>query len=128
MELSIQPEMYTPDVDFSGNYIECMTIHCPNGMYCPCGSRKDKIFKTSSQMMAHMKTKMHQKWLVQLNWNKTNYFRENEELKETIRIQKQMLTKLENDIQTKILTIDFLTKMVQQSQVAHTNVNLLNYD
>jgi len=70
--------------------------------------------------MTHIKTKNHQKWLSNLNLNKVNYYIENEKLQETIQNQRLIIAKLEKDINTKNMTIDYL------SQQLNTNTNNKN--
>jgi len=81
----------------------------------------------------HIKTKSHQTWLVSLNFNKANYYIENNILKDTVQNQKLIIAKLEKDVQTKIMTIDYLTQQINQlNQVnqiqCKTVSNLLEFD
>ena len=56
MELVIEPGIYSPSIDETGNYIDRIPKLSKNeGINCPC-SRKDKIYNFSQ----HMKTKCHQ--------------------------------------------------------------------
>ena len=75
-----------------------------------------------------MKTKTHQKWLANLNLNKTNYFVENISLKETINNQKQIISKLEKELQNRTLTIDYLTKQLVVKNNCEIVNNLLEFD
>ena len=75
-----------------------------------------------------MKTKTHQKWLANLNLNKTNYFVENISLKETINNQKQIIQKLENELHNRTLTIDDLTKQLVVKNNCEIVNNLLEFD
>lgn len=128
MELIVEPEVYAPSIDEIGNYIDKIppfnTIK--HGIRCPCGSRKDKTFDTSSTFSAHIKTKTHQKWLINLNLNKANFYIENETLKNTVQNQRLVIAKLDRDLQNKIMTIDYLT---QQLSINNKVVNnLINFD
>jgi septal ring factor EnvC (AmiA/AmiB activator) len=129
MELTIEPEMYCPSIDEMGNYID--KLPCFNainyGVRCPCGSRKDKIYNSLAVFAAHTKSKCHQKWLNHININKTNYYSENETLKNTIQNQKWIIAKMEKDIKTKIMTIDYLTQQITNLQETNMTVeNLLD--
>jgi hypothetical protein len=119
MELVTETEMYAPSIDECGNYID--KIPSSNtmkyGIRCPCVCRKDKIYDTYGTFSAHTKTKMHQKWLNQLNLNKANFYIENEKLKETIQNQRLMLAKNEKEIQKKTMTIDYLTQQLTGKSV-----------
>jgi len=128
MELIVEPEVYAPSIDEIGNYIDKIppfnTIK--HGIRCPCGSRKDKTFDTSTTFSAHIKTKTHQKWLINLNLNKANFYIENETLKNTVQNQRLVIAKLDRDLQNKIMTIDYLT---QQLSINNKVVNnLINFD
>ena len=76
MELVVEPDVYSPSVDNVGNYIDKIPSFntIKKGLICPCGSRKDKFYETHISFSAHIKSKIHQKWLDGLNTNKINYF------------------------------------------------------
>lgn len=128
MELATQPDIYSPTIDDKGNYVDnipSITI-VKKGILCCCGSRKDKIYNTTSMFSNHTKTKCHQKWLSELNLNKANYYIENEKNKEVIQNQRLIIAKLEKDIQTKIMTIDYLTQQLKPN--CKIVDNLLDFD
>ena len=83
MELIAEPDIYSPNIDEHGNYIDKVPqFHIiKKGVSCPCGSRKDKTYNTTSLFTSHIKTKCHQKWLENLNQNKANMYIDNERLK-----------------------------------------------
>jgi hypothetical protein len=125
MDLVVEPDLYAPNIDESGNYIDA--IPCMRkGLRCPCGSRKDKIYETHSVFSAHVKTKTHQKWLTILNQNKANYYVENISLKETIDNQRLIIARLEADMNQRIRTIDYLTEQLTKKNA--TVDNLLDMD
>jgi hypothetical protein len=135
MELVEEPDIYSPNVDQNGNYIDRIPSFCliKKGLRCPCGSRKDKIYETNQIFSAHIKTKTHQKWIDSLNLNKVNYYIENENLKETLMNQRLIIAKFEKDLQNKLMTIDYLTtelcKKEKQSKLLNEkfeNINLLD--
>jgi hypothetical protein len=133
MELVLEPDIYAPSVDESGNYIDKIPAFnmIKKGLICPCGSRKDKSYDTSSKFSVHTKSKSHQKWLSNLNANKVNYYVENEKLMETIKNQRIIIAKLEKDVSNKILTIDYLTQQLNHNKPLLKNVpigNLLEFD
>ena len=76
MELVVEPDIYSPSIDDKGNYIDRIPSFniIKKGLLCPCGARKDKIYESHTVFASHIKTKVHQSWLVTLNFNKTNYF------------------------------------------------------
>jgi hypothetical protein len=121
MELSLTSDVYSPNIDETGNYIDkipSFNNHKP-GISCPCGSRKDKVYANASMFSAHIKTKSHQTWIASLNANKTNHLTENASMKELIHNQRMIIAKLEKDIQVKIMTIDCLTQLL--SKITHDN-------
>ena len=134
MELVIEPDIYSPSMDNHGNYIDRIpSFHIiKKGVLCPCGTRKDKIYDTYSIFSAHTKTKNHQKWLMNLNLNKANYYVENEELKTTIQNQRLIIAKMEKDMNHKMMTIDYLTEQLCKNNHVNTHVNstinLLDFD
>ena len=134
MELVVEPDVYTPSIDENGNYIDKIPSFSiiKKGLLCPCGSRKDKIYDSRSVFMSHIKTQIHQKWLSSLNLNKANYYIENEKLSETIQNQRIIIAKLEKDVNTKIMTIDYLTQQLNKKQDNKGNgvsvSNLLDFD
>lgn len=131
MELVVEPDFYSPSIDEHGNYIDKIPSFniIKKGLYCLCGARKDKVYETYSMFATHIKCKNHIKWLEKLNLNKANYYVENEELKIIVNNQKIIIAKLEKDIQTKIMTIDYLTHHCNQNQSNSKTVNnLLDFD
>jgi len=46
MELALEPDMYAPSINESGNYVDKVpSFHVvKKGLYCLCGSRKDKLY------------------------------------------------------------------------------------
>ena len=125
MELVVEPDVYSPNIDESGNYIDAIP-YMRKGLRCPCGSRKDKIYETHSVFSAHVKTKTHQKWLTALNQNKANYYVENISLKETIDNQRLIIARLEVDMNQRLRTIDYLTEQLTKKNA--TVDNLIDMD
>ena len=124
MDITLTPDMYTPFVDSNGNYIDSIPI-IKHGLYCPCGSRKDKVYEKSSKFAAHVKTKLHQKWLLSLNHNKANYYVEMFKNKEIVESQQKIIAQLEQQLQKNLLLVDYLTEQLTRKQNA-TTFDLLN--
>jgi len=121
MELVTEPDLYAPCVDDDGKYIDKVPSfnNLKHGLRCPCGTRKDKCYTTNTTFTAHIKTKTHQKWLEELNLNKSNYFVEHEKLKEDVQNQRLIIARLEKELNNKMMelkskniTIDYLTKQL----------------
>lgn len=134
MDLTITPDTYTPSVDCDGNYIDNIP-NIVNGLFCPCGSRKNKTYDNTSKFHTHIKSKTHQKWLINLNQNKANHYVELLKNKELVINQQKIIAQLENKLHNKSLTIDYLTEQLSQisSKKNNTdnkdnNVNLIDFD
>jgi len=129
MDLTITPENYVPSIDDKGNYIDVVPKNFKNGLFCICGSRKDHIYENSIKFSNHIKTKKHQQWIYILNQNKANHYSELLQTKELIENQKQIIQKMDNDIQKKNLTIDYLTELLEikkKEKINHNTYDLLN--
>jgi len=122
MELVVESDIYTPNIDDNGNYIDKIPSfnNIKNGLRCPCGTRKDKTYDCASYFSSHIKTQTHKKWLSDMNLNKKNHYVENIGLKETVNNQKLIIARLEKEINIKSKTIDYLT----QQLVTHDNNNI----
>ena len=131
MELAVESDIYSPSIDDKGNYVDRIPSfnNIKNGLRCPCGTRKDKTYDCTTYFSNHIKTKSHQKWLSDMNTNKSNFFLENISLKDTISNQKQIIGKLEKEIQVKLKTIDYLTQQMTMKDANYNTVNnLLDFD
>lgn len=128
MDITITPDTYTPSVNSEGNYIDSIPI-IKNGLYCPCGSRKDKTYENVSKFATHIKTKTHQKWLANLNQNKANYYVEMLTNKELVENQKKIISQLENQLYKKTLTIDYLTEqLTTKTKQQKCDIDLLDFN
>jgi hypothetical protein len=125
MSLAVEPDTYSPSIDEQGRYIDKIPPfnNIQNGLRCPCGTRKDKVYKTYSIFFQHIKTETHKKWLAYVNVNRANYYIENEEMKQLIQNQKLIISKLEKDLNNRNLTIDYLTQQLHNSNNNHTISN-----
>ena len=130
MELVVEPDIYSPSINDNGLYFDKVPPfnYIKKGLMCPCGSRKDKLYESHSVFVSHTKTKTHQKWLEMLNLNKANFYVELEKSKEVISNQRLIIAKLENDVNNKIMTIDYLTQQLHKTQVSASAINLLDFD
>jgi len=130
MELITETDIYTPSIDDMGNYIDKVPSFntCRKGLRCPCGARKDKTYETHTTFSAHIKSKIHQKWLADLNLNRANFYIENEKMKETLQNQRLIIAKMEKELANKIMTIDYLTQQLCSKNAATAIDNLLEFD
>jgi len=123
MDLSTTPDIYSPSIDSQGNYIDKIpSFNIYNhGLYCPCGSRKEKIYESKSKFSQHIKTQFHNKWLENLNLNKANYYIESLQHKLTISNQKLIIAKMEVELQNKNTTISNLTNSINDKNLIDLN-------
>ena len=127
MDRTTNPHIYMPNFNTDGNYIDYVPI-ITNGLFCPCGTRKEKIYEKSGKFATHIKTKSHQKWLTMLNQNKANYYVEMLKNKELVENQQKIIVQLENKLQKKILTIDYLTEqLTTKTNKQSCTINLLDF-
>jgi len=133
MELATESDIYCPNIDNTGTYVDKIPNFklTNNGVRCPCGTRKDKIYSTRAIFLAHIKTKNHQKWLDEVNANRANYFVENQNLKEIISQQRLIIAQFEKDLSTRAFTVDYLTNELHRLNIMKKNEDtndLLNFD
>ena len=130
MDLSLESDIYEPNTDDTGNYIDYLppSSTFKNGLRCPCGARKDHIFDSRPSFSAHIKTKTHQKWLSDLTTNKTNFYSECEKLKELVNSQKLIIARLEKEINTHKHTIINLAQQLANKETTNDSIDLLLFD
>jgi len=130
MELITEPDIYSPSVGISGNYVDVIpSFSLSKGLRCPCNSRRGKLYDTHSAFTAHTKTKAHQSWLSNLNLNKANYYVESENLTQTVKEQRVIIARLDTELQNKNRTIDYLTKqLTARDLTSATDIDLLSFD
>lgn len=130
MELVVDSDIYAPNVDNQGNYADYLpsASKFSNGLRCPCGARKDHVFDNRQSFASHTKSKTHQKWLLDLNANKLNYYTDCERLKDVVKSQQIIIAKLEKEINAKLTTIDYLTQKLMLNETRHTDMDLLSFD
>jgi hypothetical protein len=111
MEISLTPDTYQPIVNNRGEYVDKIPA-IKTGLYCVCGTRKEKVYENENKFGAHIKTKKHKKWLDMLNDNKANYYVELIKNKELLEEQRKIIGRLEVQLQQKELTIHYLTQQL----------------
>jgi hypothetical protein len=130
MDLTIEPDVYAPSIDEHGNYVDMLpSFHIiKNGIYCPCGSRKNKNYETHQKFSTHIKSQAHKKWLENLNLNKTNYYVDCNKLNELVKNQRLIIAQMELDVNNKNRTIDYLThQLTLKNSTTVTNLLELDY-
>ncbi len=129
MDLALDSDIYEPSVGDDGNYSDYLpsSSKFKNGLRCPCGARKDHVFDSRQSFNIHIKTKTHQKWLAELNTNKMNYYTECEKLKDVVNSQKLIIAKMENELNIKLKTIDYLSHQLMEKDKIYVK-DLLSFD
>ena len=115
MELATESDIYTPSINDKGDYVDNIPsfANLKNGIRCPCGTRKDKTYNTRVLFLSHLKSECHKNWLKNLTLNKTNYYVENQTLKETLLNQRLIISKLEIEVHNKMIIIEYLKKEME---------------
>lgn len=130
MELITEPEDYTPSLNIHGEYIDNIPSSNNNifkiGMRCPCGTRKDVVFKEPSKFRTHIKCKKHQEWLKSINNNRFNYIIENKKAQELIVNQRQLIH--ERDTTIRCLTKEISKLELQLNEKINPPLDLLGID
>ena len=128
MDLIVDPDMYVPAMDRQGNYTDSIPTRgrFPNGIRCPCGSRKDKVYDIGTMFATHCKSKCHQKWLEQLNLNAMNYYAETVKQADTIHSQKIIIANLTRTLENKNKLIELLTEQLGNASSCTTVTDLLD--
>ena len=126
MDLAIEPDIYSPNMNEQGNYVDKLPTLYKPGYYCPCGARKDKIYDSRQKMKTHIESKAHQKWLADLNTNKANVYVRCFELEETVKSQQIIIAQMNRQLETKTKTIDILTEQLTRKSEPST-INLLDF-
>lgn len=130
MELALDSDIYTPSMD-DGNYVDYLppSNKFKHGIRCACGARKDHVFDSRQSFSVHIKSKTHQKWLAELNANKTNHYIECVKMKETILAQQHILAKMEIELRKKTDTIAYLSQQLVALNTGKTDmIDLLSFD
>ena len=122
MDLAIEPELYAPSINDQGVYIDKIPP-IRHGIQCPCGARKEKVYESRGQFLAHIKTKVHQKWLDDMNANRSNHFIESTQLKETVKNQQIIIAQLTRQLDAKTKEIESL-----KLKTGGTTLDLLTFD
>ena len=103
MALSLEAELYEVAVDENGTYINMMPSlnSIKNGIRCPCGSRKNQVYKTTTSLTKHFDCEKHKAWLKNLNQEKINHYNDLIKTREIVQQQQQIIKELKLELQEK---------------------------
>lgn len=98
--ITIQPILYELKYDNKNNkYIDNLYFSIPKeGLKCPCREKSKTVFFTKSSFKNHIKTKSHQKWIININETSENnevYKYKYEELKKLLREKDILLNQID---------------------------------
>ena len=135
MDISLIPDTYTLGIDQIGNYVDIIPS-IRQGIICPCAARKDKVYDSVSKFGAHIKTKRHQKWVINMNLNKANHYNELLQCRKILEQQKKLIAQRdkeilqkESDICRKSKHIEcLLNQLTNNSSTQIEQPNLLDLD
>lgn len=135
MDLSLTPDTYTLGIDEIGNYVDIIPS-IRQGIICPCAARKDKVYESASKFGTHIKTKRHQKWVIDMNRNKANHYNELLQCKEIVEQQKILIAQRDIEILQKEADICrkgkhiecLLNQLTNNSSTQIEQPNLLDFD
>uniref|UniRef100_A0A6C0B8V3 Uncharacterized protein n=1 Tax=viral metagenome TaxID=1070528 RepID=A0A6C0B8V3_9ZZZZ len=132
MDISLTPDIYTPSVDETGNYIDNIPP-INHGLKCPCGSRKDVMFETKAKFSVHCKSSVHQKWLAILNQNKANHYTEMLKFKKIVESQQKIIAEQQlkidlhkKELESKLHDKDIIIEFLNTKKTQVYSVNLLD--
>ena len=127
MDLILTPDTYEPSIDESGKFIDKIpSWSClkGKGIMCGCGSRKNKVYETSSLFTTHIRSQTHKKWIDGLNANKVNLYMENIQMKKIIQELRQILNNYEKELSR--IKQQYIIETTNKEQVIQSLKNLLN--
>ena len=88
-DLAVTPDQYSPVLNQNGEYADSLPYGSTNShWYCPCSNTH--AFKRSS-LMAHFRSKKHQRWLSNMNANRHNHLTQFIEAQTTIKSQTRII-------------------------------------
>lgn len=117
-DLLPEPAIYAPVLNNEGAYVDKIPVIGEAGIRCVCSSRARAPFKTTGSLAAHCKTQCHGRWLEEINANRVNMAAENTELRETVRTQKEIITRLDIQLSNKEIIIRDLIYRLTTATVA----------
>lgn len=122
-DLLPEAAIYAPIINNEGVYVDKIPSIGESGLRCTCITKtRATIFKTYGAFAAHCKTQSHIRWLEEINANSKNIAAENTELRETVRTQKEIITRLDIQLSNKDVVIRELLEqnatLVQQKRPA----------
>lgn len=106
MSLVTEPDVYAPNRNDNGTYIDYIPNKCiiKNGIKCLCGSRKNQTFYSTSSFKTHLTCQKHRDWIKMKNLEPQNDLKTINEHEKTIKNQHIIINQKDfiiNDLQKK---------------------------
>ena len=124
MEIATLPDNYSPSVNTDGDFYDSIppnAVFATGGIRCGCGARKDKVYTSRQQFVAHTNTKTHAAWLKSLSANKTNFRDKYLEADQVVKSQKIVIAKLQREVERLKITIYTLSQEMTQLRNSDTD-------
>jgi len=128
MSLITDSDDYSPGVNNDGLYVDQIPSFNgrTQGIRCPCNNH---IFPSRQNLVTHIKTAGHKRWIENLNSNRANYFTELDAERQTVRQQKIIIAKLEREKCELMRMIHTLSAInAAEASQSNNNVDLMNFD
>ena len=133
MDAVIEPPVtYCPKMDVNTKeYTDQPVYDYTKGVICPC--TPSKVFQKRDSFHTHWKCMRHKKWIVYLNENAQNFYKESLDQKRTLRMQQTMLIDLETQLKQKDVIIKYLEDALRETRTSHLHLledsppDLLNF-
>ena len=97
MDIIALPHEYYPGTDNNGKYVDEIPACAPDGIVCPCGSRKNYAY-TRTNFRVHVQCDTHRRWIHHLNTERQNYYREAMASRVLIRDSHIKIAKMQKEI------------------------------
>lgn len=126
MDLILTPDTYEPSINEKGDFIDKIpSWSClkGKGIMCACGSRKNKVYETSSLFTSHIRSQTHKKWIEGLNANKVNLYMENVQMKKIIQELRHILSHYEKEMAR--LKQQYTIEITNKEQVIQSLTSLI---
>ena len=98
MDITVEPEIYCPIIDNTGDYMDKCPAFIKQGIKCPCGARDNWVYDSKQKFKQHIVCGKHRKWIQQLNNSKMNFYQENIKLQETVKMQQEIIAKKDKEL------------------------------
>lgn len=110
--LVMMAEAYEPTMNADGIFVDRIPNIPSHGITCNCSVRKTTFYSRQS-FITHVKTKTHISWVSQYNNKRGTILTDNDELRETVRQQKIIITELSQQLSAIKQTISLKDIQIQ---------------